>query len=168
MKRLSIVIYHHSMVITMTILFNNTELHQYHGLAVNYHGLKFYNIAPHCWRSDILSTCRFTGATNVVMLSVVPSFYLPTKRNKNYFLRRGVRYQMAYDLKQVLAEFSTLSLPVLLHRNIKERHMHTASSRVENSAQVCLLFQNTQHEGTQYDTQLKKLALCCCAESCFF
>jgi hypothetical protein len=46
MKRFSIVIYHHSLLITIVILFYNTELQQYHGLAENYHGLKFYNISP--------------------------------------------------------------------------------------------------------------------------
>jgi hypothetical protein len=91
---------------------------------------------------------------NAVMLSVVSQFYLPTKRNKNYFLWQGVLYKMKYDLSQVLAEFSTLSLPVLLHRNITERHMHIDSSRVENSAQVfCLLFQDTQDKLTQHNNK---------------
>ncbi len=40
------VIYCHSMVFTAIIMFYNTGWQQYHGIAVNYHGKKFYNIGP--------------------------------------------------------------------------------------------------------------------------
>ena len=39
------VIYCHSMVFTVIIMFHNTGWQQYHGMVVNYHGSKFYNIS---------------------------------------------------------------------------------------------------------------------------
>jgi hypothetical protein len=40
------VIYCHSMVFTAILMFYNTGWQQYHGMAVNYHGKKFYEIGP--------------------------------------------------------------------------------------------------------------------------
>jgi len=40
------VIYSHSTVITKVMLLYNTELRYDHGMVVNYHGKKFYNIGP--------------------------------------------------------------------------------------------------------------------------
>ncbi len=42
----TVVIYCNYMEITLVILFYNTEWQQYHGMAVNYHGKKFYSIGP--------------------------------------------------------------------------------------------------------------------------
>jgi hypothetical protein len=40
------VIYCHSMVFTAILILYNTERWYNHGMAVNYHGKKFYNIGP--------------------------------------------------------------------------------------------------------------------------
>ncbi len=40
------VIYCHPIVITVVILFYNTEWQQYYGMTINYCGKKLYNIGP--------------------------------------------------------------------------------------------------------------------------
>ncbi len=45
-KLFTAVINCHSMVITKVMWLYNTEWWYYHGMAVNYHGKKFYNIGP--------------------------------------------------------------------------------------------------------------------------
>jgi hypothetical protein len=42
----TVVIYFHSAVITKVMLLYNTEWQYDHGMAVNYHSKKFYNIGP--------------------------------------------------------------------------------------------------------------------------
>jgi hypothetical protein len=49
---------------------------------------------------------------------------------------RGARYLTGDNLEVVWAEFSTLSWAVLFQSNLTAWHTHTATSRVENSAQV--------------------------------
>ncbi len=54
-KLFTAVIYCHSMVFTVIIMFYNTESRYGHGMAVNYRGKKFYNIGPrclYCWYSN--------------------------------------------------------------------------------------------------------------------
>jgi hypothetical protein len=45
-KYFAVVIYFHFMIITEVTGFYNTEGQQYHGMAVNCYGKKFYNIGP--------------------------------------------------------------------------------------------------------------------------
>ncbi len=45
-KLFTMVIYCHSMVFTIIIMFYNTEWQYDHGMVVNYRGKKFYNIGP--------------------------------------------------------------------------------------------------------------------------
>jgi hypothetical protein len=45
-KLFTLVIYHHTKVITVVTLFYSMECRYYHGRAVNYHSKKFYNIGP--------------------------------------------------------------------------------------------------------------------------
>ncbi len=56
-KLFTMVILCHSVVNTTIILFYNTEWQQNHGMAMNYHSIKFYNIGPRCQcLQDILSS----------------------------------------------------------------------------------------------------------------
>jgi hypothetical protein len=51
-------------------------------------------------------------------------------------IRRGARCLTGENLEVVWAEFSTLSLAVLFQSNLNAWCKHTATSRVEYSAQV--------------------------------
>ncbi len=52
MKHFTMVIYWHSVVINVVILFYNTEGHQCNGMAVNYHFNFFITLANDSWRYD--------------------------------------------------------------------------------------------------------------------
>ncbi len=71
-----VVIYCHSMVITKVIYLYNTEWWSYHGMAVNYHGKKFYNIGPRCFYVRDSNNClQFLKCAVPLKGCTFPSFY---------------------------------------------------------------------------------------------
>jgi hypothetical protein len=68
------VIYCHSTVITKVMLLYNTEWQYDHGMVVNYHSKKFYNIGPwgQCYKTIYRGNLlRFQGYTLILCYKMI-------------------------------------------------------------------------------------------------
>jgi len=111
-----VVIYCHSMVITKVIYLYNTEWWYYHGMAVNYHGNKFYNIGPwsQCYKISIY--CHSTVAPSFCVIkqycdgnyhgmavsnTIVIYLGISTLEITGIFIKLAVNYRGIWTLEKV-------------------------------------------------------------------